>query len=958
MELFSEADLDPEMIKFERQQLERERLAKLEEKKEDEKKEELPFDKKLYILDGYSIIYRSYFAHITSPLLDIKGRNCSAYFGFFQTLFFLMSNYKMDYLAVTMDEKAPTFRHLMYPEYKANREKAPEDLHAQVPWIVETLNKMKITVLSKPGFEADDVIASLTKEAKKNGIETIMVTGDKDLCQLIGDHVFALRPPKKGESKYRLFGSDEVRGEYGVSPEQIVDYLSIIGDVADNVPGIKGLGEKGAVKLLTEYVSFDGIYRHLDSLTPAVRRKLEDGRESGELSRKLITLSFDALPDSFDFSPLSASLIDKSGAAEDFEERKMRALARRAAGAAYDEKTQQHEESSVVEPAQSLLSEKEKSYLLGKGEYEVLPFDSVGKKFDEIASFKGGVISLEFITDSYDINSELLGFAFSYEVKKAYYVPFYEGKEIKVSRAAVKELFDGYCASGKIKVICQNAKFPLKKIWDLSSDIKTLLFDTMIAAWMIDSNSNQYSLLELVLKYFNHTVLNLEDLKGKDEAVSDIPEKILISYASERADYTFRLYRVLERRLHEKGLFATFSDMELPLIRIIAKMENEGIFLSDDRMDLMKEKTDERLGFLVSRIYELAGHEFNINSTMQLGKVLFEEKGLTAGKKTQKGFSTDTATLEAIRHEDEIIEYVLEYRLLNKLKTTYIDVLPALRDENGRIHTTFLQTGTATGRLSSRNPNLQNIPIRTEAGRIIRDAFIPTDGNVFLSADYSQIELVVLAYMTDDPNLKSAFNSGEDVHKRTAASIFGKDIDDVSANERRIAKTINFGIMYGMSAFRLSNELGISRSDAAGFISMYFERYSGVKQFVEKVTEEATKSGYIKTKFGHIRDVIGINSANKTEKAAAERVAVNSIIQGTAAEIMKKAMIDIANAIEERGLSSKLLLQVHDELIFEVPEKEKEEMYSLVKEKMENAVSLTVPVKASLEFGSSWGVMH
>lgn len=952
-DLFSEADLDPEMMALEKSQKERERNARIEEQARKEEEKKIQFDKKLYVLDGYSIIYRSYFAHLTAPLTDAKGQNCSAYFGFFQTLFFLLSSYSdMDYLAVTMDEREPTFRHRMYPEYKANREKAPEDLHAQVPWIKETLGKMGISVISKPGFEADDVIASLSRKATENGIETIMVTGDKDLCQLVSDHVFALRPPKKGESKYHLFGRDEVKNEYGVYPNQIVDFLSILGDASDNVPGIKGLGEKGAVKLLTEYISFDGIYRHLDSLSPSIRKKLEEGRSSGELSRKLVTLSFDALPDEFDFAPLATSLIDKAAAAEDFEIRRMKSLVRRAnAGNDVDRSTE--ESNDGKEQYEPLLSDREKETLSGSGEYSEIDADNLRKKFKEIAEFKGGIIAISFITDGFDDTSNIIGFSFSYEPRKAYFA-----RIEKENEEAIREIFDSYLKSGKIKAVMQNAKFHLKTMWRLSSDIKSIVFDTMIAAWLIDSNKSQYSLSELISYYFNHTLLNADDLVDKGERLKNAPRRILSSYASEQADYTFRLYRILERRLYEKELDSAFKSLELPLIRILAKMENRGIYLSDEKMEIMKKKTDARLSELVSMIYSEAGHEFNINSTLQLGKVLFEEKGLTSGKKTQKGFSTDTATLEAIKDEDEIVANVLEYRLLNKLKTTYIDVLPSLRDANGRIHTSFLQTGTATGRLSSRNPNLQNIPIRTDEGRIIREAFVPEKGKVFLSADYSQIELVVLAYMTDDENLKHAFNVGEDVHRYTASIIFSKDIKDITPHERRIAKTINFGIMYGMSAFRLSNELGISRSEASNFISKYFERYSGVKSFVEKVVESAAKDGHVRTKYGHMRDVLGINSSNKIEKAAAERIAVNTVIQGTAAEIMKKAMIDIDRAIDENGLKSQILLQVHDELIFEVPEKEKEILSSIVRDKMENAVKLTVPLHASLEFGLSWGEMH
>ena len=960
--LFSEADLDPEIIKLERQQLERrrqEQIAKAEKKEKKEEKPNLPFDKKLYILDGYAIIYRSYYAHINNPLTDVNGNNCSAYFGFFQILFSLMTKYDMDYLAITMDEKGPTFRHLMYPEYKATRKPAPPDMHAQVPQIIDTLKKMNIPVLSNPGFEADDVIATLTRRASAQGIESVMVTGDKDLCQLINDHVFALRPPQKHQKDYTLIDRNGVKEAFGVYPEQLVDYLSLLGDKSDNVPGIAGVGEKTAAMLLTEYLSFDGIYRHLDSIKPKDRKKLEEGKEDGELSRKLVKLAFDALPVDFDFSPHSTELIDIDAAIKDFEARKMKSLALRAAkkrdGVVSETQDKVEDAPEVV---QSLLTDTEKKILIGNGEYQEIDFDNVDKSFSEIATFKGGLIVLDLLTNGFDDNSELLGFSYAYDVKKAFFVPINKDGEYIVSIAQVKKLFDKYFASGKIKLVMQNAKFHLKKVWSIGSDLKAIVFDTMIASWMVDSNSNQYSLSDLCRNYFGHTALNLDDMKDKKDEIKSIHSNLLSKYSSERADYTFRLYRVLERRLYERVVVDAYKEYELPLIRVLAKMEREGILLSSEKMSQMRVEIEERLTSLVDKIHALAGHEFNINSTMQLGAVLFDELKLTTGKKTQRGFSTDTATLEAIRSEHAIVDYVLEYRLLNKLKTTYIDTLPTMVDNNNRIHTTFLQTGTATGRLSSRNPNLQNIPIRTEEGRLIRGAFIPKDGYSFISADYSQIELVVLAHMTQDENLMHAFTSGVDVHRYTASIIFSKPVEEIDPAERRIAKTINFGIMYGMSAFRLSGELGISRHDASEFIKRYFERYSGVKSFVDKTLKDAEENGYIKTMFGHRRDILGIKSVNKTEKAAADRVAVNSVIQGTAAEIMKRAMLDIDSALTKSGMDARILLQVHDELIFEVKEDEKEKVAEIVKEKMENAVKLSIPLRASLEFGKSWGDMH
>lgn len=961
--LFSDADLDPELMEIEGKKKERERLAKeekrLEEKKkEDKKKTSISYDKTLYILDGYSIIYRSFFAHLTKPIFDKKGNNISAYYGFFQTLFSIINSYPMDALAITMDEKGPTFRHELYPEYKANREKAPQDLHAQVQPIKDTLSKMKIPVLSKLGFEADDIMASVSSWANDNGWNVVIVTGDKDLCQLVSDHVIALRPPKKnGEKKYVFMDREGVKECYGVFPEQIVDYLTILGDSSDNVPGVRGIGEKGAVKLLTEYLSLDGVYRHLDSLSKGMRKSLEEAKETIELSRTLIKLRFDAFPEGFNLESMKLSCFDIPSGADDFAARDMKKIAEMASSKknggegrfSYKEKNKE-EEAPLVEP---ILTEGEK-YLLGKGSYEIVGEKmEVEKRLEKAILFNSNDVAIEFLSDGYDRDSSLLGVSLSLEPMKAFYVPLGEGG---LSIAEFSEISEKYL-NGKMRVMAHSSKSQLERCKYFSIPI-SISSDTMIEAWMVNSNEGVFSLDFTVSRYFSQTLLSLSDLCG-DESVSSLSLEEKARYTNSRSDYIHRLSRVLERRLHEKGLWTAYVSMEIPLIPILSEMEENGIQLSEEKMNELKVKTDQRLKDLVSSIYKEAGYEFNINSTLQLSNLLFEERKLPPGKKTQRGYSTDTATLEGlISTGDPIINMVLEYRALSKLKSTYIDVLPTLTDENGRIHTSFLQTGTATGRLSSRNPNLQNIPVRTDEGRLIRNAFVPGDGNIFISADYSQIELVVLSWMAEDPGLMEAFLSGEDVHKYTAALIYEKNVDEVSPKERRVAKTINFGIMYGMSAFRLSNELGITRTEAQEFINKYFLRYNGVKKFVENTVKNAEEKGYVTTYWGHMREIVGINSRNKTEKAAAERTAVNTVIQGTAAEIMKKAMISVANSLKERGYKTKLLLQVHDELIFQVPLEEADEVEKLIKEKMESVVSLPVPLHSSIERGDCWGDMH
>lgn len=960
-ELFTTADLDPELIEKERNQIERERKAKAKEKEEQKKKEKREdntiYDKTLFIVDGYAFIYRSYYAHKSKPLTDREGNNISAYYGFFQTLFYLLDNYKMDGLVVAMDTKEPTFRHEMYSEYKASREKAPDDLHNMVEPIKSTLKKMGVPVLTKVGYEADDVIATVAERANKEGWNVVIVTGDKDICQLVSPHISVLTPPKKDKASYTILDREKVKDEYGVYPEQIVDYLSICGDKADNVPGVAGLGEKTASRLLTEYVTLDGIYRHLDSLKPSEKKKLEDGKESAYFSKKLILLSLDAFPEDLCFENTLTKNFTKSNASDDFKRMNINRLNGKLISSLLDEKKDpsnvtEEKEEEVVKP---LLNDSEK-YLLEKGEYTVLSkLEDVEKDFGNIVLFNDGVLSLFILASDYSNGETVLGFSYSVEPKKATYVSVGEGGGITLDE--MKILFEKYFSSGKIKIIAHSGEAILRLLFTINLDA-TIISDTMIMAWLLSSNDGVYSLNSVVSKYFSQTLLDLKDIKGGDR-LENVDISLLSRYSLLRSDYTSRLNRVLERRIHERELFELYRTMELPLLEVLARMESEGIYLSKERMDELKAKTDERIAKLEEAIYLLAGYKFNINSTMQLSKLLYDERKLPPVKKTARGFSTDTETLEALKStEDPIIALLLEYRQLAKLKSTYIDVLPLLRDSSGRVHTSFLQTGTATGRLSSRNPNLQNIPVRTDEGRLIRSAFVPESGNVFISADYSQIELVVLSWLSDDEMLKSAFLSGEDVHRFTAALVFNKKSDDVTSQERRVAKTINFGIMYGMSAFRLSNELGISRSEAKEFITRYFERYSSVKDFVEKVNREAEKNGYVKTYWGHEREILGINSRNKTEKAAAERTAVNTVIQGTAAEIMKKAMIEIFNEIKEKKINARMLLQVHDELIFEVEESKAEELELLIKDKMENVAKLSVPLRVSVERGHSWGEMH
>ena len=959
--LFSENDLDQELLEKESQK-KIEELDKIREEEEAKAAKAVEarktYDKTLYIIDGYGLIYRSYYGiRGGEPVYDAGGVNVNAYIGFFTTLFSLMKGYPMDYLCVAMDEKGPTFRHEMYPEYKANRDKAPDDLHAQVPMIREALEKMGIHCVSHVGYEADDVIASISRIAERQGVRTVMFTGDKDLLQLVSDHVYALRPKKNAAANYELYMRNEVRQAYGVDPEQVIDYLALVGDTADNVPGVAGIGAKTAEKLLNEYLTLDGIYRKLDNMTPGNRKKLEAGRENAYFSQKLVELNFSALPDDYDISPLAFENINPEAIRPEFQARglkRLQVLLGKAEGT-----TPASDPIAVPsEPEKEALSRglrDDEVIFRGPGVYELLTdVESIERKLDECVQFFNGITAFDTETTGLERDSRLVGFSFSYDLKKSYYCPLIAGGKEYLSLEDAKRIFSKYFTSGVLKVIGQNIKFDRHVLEFIDEGIKNIHFDTMIAAWMLDSASNQNSLDFLALKYLDYVTIPYDNIVLKGENFSDVPLDTALKYGAEDSDITLRLYNILKKRMAEDNLLKAYEEMEKPLIDVLYGMEENGIYLSDERMNELSIAAEKRIGDIVSEVCSLVGHEFNLNSPKQLGVVLFEERGLEHGKARATGYSTDVATLEGLRKSgDPIIDLILEYRTLSKLKGTYIDTLPQLRDENGRIHTSFLQTGTATGRLSSKNPNLQNIPIRTDEGRKIRGCFVPKPGCRFISADYAQIELVVLAHMSGDKELSKAFIEGTDVHKATASLIFEKPFEEITADERRISKTINFGIMYGMSAFRLSNELEISRSDASTFIRKYFEKYSSIKRFVDETVAGAEKNTYVETLYGHRRYIAGINSRNKTEKAGAERMAVNTVIQGTASEIMKRAMVALPEDIREM-----LLLQVHDELIFECPEERVKEVSEEIRRIMEETTRLSIPVRASVETGASWGDMH
>ena len=924
--------------------------------------------KALYLLDGYSLIYRSYFAFINRPLLNSKGFNTSAVFGFFRSVAALFETHKPELFGVVLDSTTPTFRHEMYPEYKANREKAPDDLHAQVPVIQEILKAMNIKSVRMDGYEADDIIAYFAKKCAEERRECFIITGDKDLLQLVGSGVKMMKPDK---GDYQVLDTDDVEEVWGVKPGQIIDYLALTGDSADNVPGVKGIGPKTAVKLLSDYENLEGIYENLDSLSAGVKKKLDTDKDSAYLSRKLVTLAYDfglqAVPED-----LSCAELNLKEGAKILRREEVNSIADRLDGGGKSGSPGKPaaDKSRAEAPAEHLytgISGLGKKYgvTAAEGSYEAVTTESQLEIWAEKVRAAGVFAFDSETTDLDSMKAEPVGFSLSTAPGEGCYIALRAAEtegggavqvlEDDTVRSVLKDLLE----DPKLKLVGQNIKYDYKVMKRWGIEIKNIAFDTMTAAWILDSSLGSYNMDLLAERALGMKTVHYADVVEKGKLFDSVVLEKAVRYAAEDADITFRLYRAFEPELEARGKTDLFRNIELPLVRILAEMEMRGIKLNPQLLEDFGSEVGQRLDKIKEDIYGLCGEEFNINSTKQLQEILFEKRGLKPVKKTKTGYSTNVQVLEILAEQDPVPEKILEHRSLAKLKSTYIDTLPALiNDGTGRIHTQFIQTGTATGRLSSKDPNLQNIPIKTEDGRKIREAFIPADGCTFLSADYSQIELVVLAHLSGDKGLKSAFTEGEDVHRQTAAMIFGVFPEMVSADQRRVAKTINFGVMYGMSAFRLSRELKIPRRQADEFIGAYFSRYSGIQEFIDKVGDEARSTGTSKTIMGHERYIHGINSRNATERAGAERIALNTPIQGSAADIVKLAMLKLSAELESRGLKSRLLLQVHDELIFEVPENELEQMKVLVRDIMESVVELDIPLRVSVETGSCWGEMH
>ena len=912
----------------------------------------------LYLIDAYGLIYRSYFAFMNRPLQNSAGKNVSALFGFARLIVSLLNDgaplagsggqlNEVKVLAAVFDSRSPTFRHKMFSGYKANRQKAPEDLHSQVPLVEEFLSALNVPCLQAEGFEADDIIATLAEKCRKEKRQCYIISSDKDLLQLVCDWVYELRTVKtqaEGQSQgaaWKIIGPAEVKEEWKVTPDKILDLLSLAGDASDNIPGVKGIGEKTAADLLARYGSLDEVYSNIAGISGAAGKKLAQGKEEAYFSKSLIKLETNV--------PLSITEINELSVENLNREAGARVLLR--------EDIRQSAKQLCPDIHQQGTELKDKA-LSGSGNYKTI-LDIEELKTILAEAKKQNLLALDFETDSLDAwNSRPVGISFALKEKEAYYVPVapHGDNAQHIDPKEVRLLLTPFFSDPEMTIIAHNAKYDYKvcRGWGIER-WKCKIWDTMVAAWLVDPERNNYSLGSLAAYTFNYTAISYKDIVPKGQSFDTVPLEKAAQYSAEDADLCMRLMLHLKPKLEQTGTMDLFEKIEMPLLPILGEMEGAGIKIDPKILSNFGIELEQKLENIQRDTWKMAGHEFNLSSTKQLQEVLFNERKLIPVKKIKTGYSTDAAALEELALQDPLPALILRHRTLAKIKSTYIDSLAVMADKNSRLHTTFDQTGTATGRLSSREPNLQNIPIRSEEGRRIREAFIADKGCLLISADYSQIELVVLAHLSQDENLIGAFKEGSDVHARTAALIFGIDEDKVNSEQRRMAKTINFGVMYGMSAFRLANELGISRTDASVFIDAYFNTYSGVRRFIEDLIKKTEDSGFVSTILGRRRYIQTINSRNKTEKAAAERVAVNAPIQGSAADIVKTAMLNLDKRLTAEKSPARLLLQVHDELILECPESAVVRTIVIVKEEMENAVKLSIPLKVSIETGKKWG---
>lgn len=935
-------------------------------------------DKKLFLIDAYALIFRAYYAFIKNPRINSKGLNTSAIFGFTNTLFDLMKKERPSHLAVVFDV-GETFRHQVYKEYKANRQETPEAIRIAVPYIHKLMEALKIPCLWKEGYEADDVIGTLAKKAEKEGYTTYMMTSDKDYAQLVSENIFVFKPASRGND-IEIWDVDSVKEKFAVkNPSQVIDLLGMMGDSVDNIPGIPGVGEKTAKQFIKEYGSIENLFAHSHELKGKMREKVEANKEMGILSKKLATIETD-VPIEFNYESLTVEKPDIEEVIKIFEDLEFRNMISNFQKT-YNIISENEKETQTLASSKTKANGQRSLFDLSDQQPEINESshwktientDHLYQLMETNMSIKLLVDKLlkqkivSFDTETTSTNSmvaELVGISFSYEKAKGYYIPF-NPKEKEKSQKFI-ELLRPFFENENILKVGQNLKYDCKVLRKYDIEVKGTLFDTMIAHYLInpDARHSMDILAETELNYKPVSIESLIGKKGKNQKLfSSVPIEEQKEYAVEDSDITLQLKDKFKPQLTQDNLEKLFDKIEMPLMKVLVDMEWEGINLDIIALNNMSKELVEELIHLETEIYSLAGEKFNISSPKQLGDIIFDKLKLgNKPKKTKTGqYATGEDVLLKLAHKHKIIDLLLEYRQLQKLKSTYVDALPnEVNPQTGRVHTTFAQTVAATGRLASNNPNLQNIPIRTERGQEVRKAFIAKDKNhKIISADYSQIELRIIAAMSKDPAMIASFNHGEDFHKATASKVFHIPMGQVTREQRSQAKTVNFGIIYGVSAFGLSEQTGLSRSESKSLIDAYYEAYPVLKEYIAEQVQTARKNGYVETLLGRRRYLPDIHSGNSVVRSHAERNAVNAPIQGTAADIIKIAMIQIHELLNERKYRTKLLLQVHDELVFDAPDEEIKEVSALIKKTMESSVKIEVPLIVDIGVGPNWLDAH
>jgi len=896
--------------------------------------------KRLFLIDGMAQIYRAHFAMIKNPLTTKDGRHTSAIFGFMNSLFKLLRDENPDYIAVVLDCKEPTFRHKLYTEYKATREKMPDELVGQLEPLYEVISHTNIPILKKPGYEADDIIGTLVKKAEQAGLVTYMVTGDKDMMQLVSETTFMYSPGNRFKPT-TIYDKIKVKEKWGVGPDGIIDMLALVGDTSDNVPGVDGVGPKTAKKLLDQYKDIETILEHADEAkNKRVREGLQNGRDLVHLSRELVTIHCD-VPVEFHIEELIRKDMDGEALTYDFQDLEMYSLITQVEALSGN---------GVV-----ALEQPDKNY------QTILTQTDLDLLITTISNAE--LISFDLETTSITpLQADIVGLSFSVKANDGYYIPVeYPEKESKpgLTLDAVLEKLKPIFENENNRFCGQNIKYDALVLSRYGIHLGNIVFDTMIAEYMLHPEKNSYKMDYLSIDYLNYRMVPIDNLIGTglhQKSMAEVPLEDIAFYASEDADIAFQLAEILKDKLEKESLFEPYNNIEIPLIPVLTTIEKNGVYLNLDFLADLSRQFGEGLEKLTEKIHQMAGREFNINSPKQLGEILFDELELKPIRKR----STAVEVLAVLKNYHPLPEEVLKYRHLAKLKNTYVDAIPNyVNKETGRVHTSLNQTIAATGRLSSTSPNFQNIPIRTETGREVRKAFVPQNSDwVILSADYSQVELRIMAHYSQEPELIKAFEENSDIHSRTAALVNGIAEAEVTPDQRRSAKVVNFGIMYGAGPYRMSQELGISMADAKILIDNYFATYPGIRKYMDETISLARDRGYVETLYKRRRKTGNLDASNRNIVQAEERVAINMPIQGTAADIIKIAMINIHNKMESENYQSKMILQIHDELLFECPKAEVDKLAAMVVEKMEGAVSLSVPLKVDWNYGSSWYEAH